>query len=167
MIKLVANGGNVAQTFAGVISDGKTVLNSNAPTAQRVIAGVSIASEALPISVGDAKDGIRIAKEIKLSVAKHGEAAEHARDAIATGQPNVLTIDRAGAATNRAEAIGGLDKVPDKQLDEYPPAMFAEGGAGASVRAIDPSDNMSAGACIGNSCRGLADGEKIRIVVDE
>jgi filamentous hemagglutinin len=56
-------------------------------------------------------------------------------------------------------------KVPGKQLDEYPPAMFQEGGAGASVRAINPRDNMAAGACIGIACRGLANGDKVRIKV--
>ncbi|WP_423815646.1 NucA/NucB deoxyribonuclease domain-containing protein [Ralstonia solanacearum species complex bacterium KE056] len=52
-------------------------------------------------------------------------------------------------------------------LDEYPPAMFKEGGAGASVRAISPRDNMSAGACIGNACRGLPDGTRVRINVGD
>jgi filamentous hemagglutinin len=28
--------------------------------------------------------------------------------------------------------LSGLEKVPGKQLDEYPPAMFREGGRGAS-----------------------------------
>ncbi|PMY44391.1 hypothetical protein C1X69_30095 [Pseudomonas sp. FW305-67] len=63
--------------------------------------------------------------------------------------------------------MGGLPKIPGKQLDEYPPAMFKEGGEGASVRAITPKNNMGAGACIGNACRGLEDGEKVRIKVVE
>ena len=79
----------------------------------------------------------------------------------------MLTINRAGAGANRSQSIGGLKKVPRKHLDEYPPAMFNEGGAGASVRAINPSNNMSAGACIGNACRGLPDGAKVRITIGE
>ena len=55
--------------------------------------------------------------------------------------------------------------MPGKHLDEYPPAMFKEGGSGASVRAIDPRDNMSAGACIRNQCEGLSNGAKIRVNV--
>jgi filamentous hemagglutinin len=106
-----------------------------------------------------------IQKKIALSRALHGEAADHAADAIRAGKPNVLTIDRTGSAANREAATGGLDKVPGKHLDEYPPAMFREGGAGASVRAISPSDNMSAGACIGNACRGLPDGARVQITV--
>jgi filamentous hemagglutinin len=43
--------------------------------------------------------------------------------------------------------------------------MFKEGGTGAGVRSISPKDNMGAGACIGNACRGLPDGEKVRIKV--
>lgn len=43
--------------------------------------------------------------------------------------------------------------------------MFEEGGAGASVRYIDPSDNMGAGACLGNLCRPYRDGTRVRIVV--
>ena len=108
-----------------------------------------------------------IVKDITLSRSVHGEAAEHAADAIKAGQPDVLTIDRAGAAANRAESLGGVEKVPGMHLDEYPPAMFKEGGSGASVRPISPRDNMSAGACIGNACRGLPDGARVRIKVEK
>ncbi|MBK6729142.1 MAG: sporulation protein [Xanthomonadales bacterium] len=94
------------------------------------------------------KDGYKYAKEIKLSVSKHGEAAEHAKDAIAQGKPDVLTIARPGAAANRSEAIGGVDKVAGKQLDEYPPAMFAEAALAPDVKAINPSNNMSAGRAL-------------------
>ncbi|MDH5824290.1 RHS repeat-associated core domain-containing protein [Luteimonas sp. RD2P54] len=108
-----------------------------------------------------------VAKTITLSARAQGQAAIHARDAIAAGKPSVLTIARDGAGANRAASIGGMAKVPGKHLDEYPPAMFREGGAGASVRAISPADNMSAGACIGNACRGLADGARVRIEVGD
>lgn len=77
------------------------------------------------------------------------------------------TIYRTGTSTNRAGSLSGIEKVPGKHLDEYPPAMFKEGGAGASVRPIDPRDNMSAGACIGNACRGLPDGTRVRIRVGD
>lgn len=109
----------------------------------------------------------RAVKEITLSRSIHGEAASHAADAIRSGQPSLLTIDRAGAAANRNASLGGLDKVSGKHLDEYPPAMFREGGAGASVRPINPRDNMSAGACVGNACRGLPDGTQVRIKIGD
>jgi len=100
---------------------------------------------------------------VTLSRKLHGEAAKHAEDAIRAGKPDVLTIDRTGAAANRRTSTGSLDAVPGKHLDEYPPAMFKEGGVSASVRPINPRDNMSAGACIGNACRGLPDGTQVRI----
>ena len=52
-------------------------------------------------------------------------------------------------------------------LDEYPPAMFREGGSGASVRPMTPSQNRGMGACIGNQCRGLPDGTQVDIIVVE
>ncbi|MEZ8187617.1 RHS repeat-associated core domain-containing protein [Shewanella sp. 5S214] len=104
-----------------------------------------------------------VTKNVDISRAKYGDAAEHIADAQKAGHPDVLTIARDGANANRKASIGGMPKVPGKQLDEYPPAMFKEGGAGSSVRAISPKNNMGAGACIGNACRSLANGEKVRI----
>ncbi|WP_244067536.1 NucA/NucB deoxyribonuclease domain-containing protein [Bradyrhizobium sp. Ce-3] len=108
-----------------------------------------------------------VAREITLSLSVHGEAAAHAADAINAGHPSVLTIDRPGKNANRWLAIGKLDKVDGKHLDEYPPAMFKEGGFGASVRPVNPSHNRAAGAVVGNSCRGLADGAQIRIIIGD
>jgi gentisate 1,2-dioxygenase len=45
--------------------------------------------------------------------------------------------------------------------DEVPMAMFKEGGAGASVRYINPSDNRSAGSAIGAALRDYPDGTKV------
>jgi hypothetical protein len=97
----------------------------------------------------------------------HPESAQHILDAQAAGHPIELTIDRSGALSNRASALEGYAKIPGKHLDEYPPAMFKEGGAGASVRGISPSDNMGAGASIGNQIRRLPDGTVVRIIVKD
>lgn len=61
-------------------------------------------------------------------------------DAIAAGKPDVLTIDRAGARSNRRDSLRGIETRPGLDRDEFPPAMFQEGGQGASVRHINPSD---------------------------
>ena len=59
-------------------------------------------------------------------------------------------------------------RVPGLDRDEYPPAMFAEGGKGASVRAIPPSDNRGSGAFIGHKLDGVPDGAKVKLeVVDD
>lgn len=169
IIDTLADIGFIAYDIYSLIRDGRCGLAGNLAAL-----GADVAGAVLPGVTGlglavraEAKAAEVVAKEVKLSRALHGEAALHAEDAIRAGHPDVLTIDRAGAKANRQESIGGLDKVPGKHLDEYPPAMFKEGGAGASVRPISPRDNMSAGACVGNACRGLPDGTKIRITIGD
>lgn len=49
-------GASAAEAFAGNIEDARTLANPRASVADRVIAGVSLASELLPVSVGDARD---------------------------------------------------------------------------------------------------------------
>ena len=152
--------------FAPVVGDAQSLVDAyRDPSAINVSAA---AIGLIPVAGDFGKDvlkGSRVVKEITLLRSVHGEAAKHAEDAIRAGKPSVLTIDRTGTTANRAAATGSLEKVPGKQLDEYPPAMFKEGGGDASVRAINPSNNMSAGACIGNSCRGLPDGAQVKINV--
>lgn len=104
-----------------------------------------------------------VQREVVVDSQRYPESAAHIRDAQASGQPSVLTVNRAGARDNRREAMQGQPVVTGKDRDEYPPAMFSEGGAGASVRPISPSDNRGSGACIGAQCKGLPEGAKIRI----
>jgi RHS repeat-associated protein len=154
--------------FTPVVGDAQAVVYAYRDPSAFNISVAAIGFIPLIGDIGkDVLKGSRVVKEITLLRSLHGEAAKHAADAIKAGKPSVLTIDRAGAKANRAAATGNLDKVPGKQLDEYPPAMFKEGGIDASVRAINPSDNMSAGACIGNACRGLSDGAQVKINVKD
>jgi filamentous hemagglutinin len=102
-----------------------------------------------------------------VSKGRFPESAQHIEDAIGAGKPETLTIDRTNAASRRRDSLRGTETKPGLDRDEYPPAMFQEGGQGSSVRHINPSDNRGAGACIGAQCRGLPDGTKVRIdVVD-
>jgi len=103
-------------------------------------------------------------KEIEVSKDRWGPAAQHIEDAQKAGHPDTLTIDRGGTKDRRGAALGGTAPVPGKDRDEYPPAMFQEGGKGASVRPIDPPANRGCGAYIGNECRALPDGSTVRIV---
>lgn len=113
------------------------------------------------------KKASKIEKDIIIDSKKYKETADHIKDAQKAGHPAELTIDRKGKPTRRKEAMEGTSPVPCKDRDEYPPAVFKEGGKGASVRPIDPSDNRGAGAVIGNEIRDLPDGAKVRIRVDE
>jgi RHS repeat-associated protein len=103
---------------------------------------------------------------VTINKSRYPETAQHILDAQAEGQPSILTIDREGAAARRTEALQGVDRVTGAQLDEYPPAMFEEGGAGASVRAIPPSDNMGAGASMGNQLRRYPNGTQVEFGVE-
>lgn len=107
----------------------------------------------------------RIWKEITFTYQSIQITSKHIEDAIKNGHPDTLTINRKGAKKNRKESLKGIDKVSGKDLDEYPPAMFEEGGEGASVRPINSSDNRGAGSTIGHLLRGYPDGTKIRIKI--
>ena len=104
---------------------------------------------------------------VSVSKSRYPESAKHIEDAIADGQPKVLTIDRKGASSRRYHALKGKSKVPGCDLDEYPPAMFAEGGKNSDVRAISPSDNRGSGSYIGNFLRGQPDGAKITFEITD
>ena len=102
-----------------------------------------------------------------VSKSRFPESAQHIEDAINTGRPEILTLDRTNATSRRRNSLRGTDTKAGHDRDEYPPAMFQEGGQGSSVRHISPSDNRGAGACIGAQCRKLPNGTKVRIgVVD-
>lgn len=102
---------------------------------------------------------------VSVSRSRYPESAQHIEDAQAEGQPSTLTIDRAGAKVRRKEALSGTPRRPGLDRDEYPGAMFKEGGEGASVRHINPADNRGAGACIGAQCRALPDATRVRVEV--
>ncbi len=126
-------------------------------------------------------DGDRPPVEVRVYRNRTPESAQHIQDAQGgtsyrggpetaydRTQGEVFTIDRSGARARRHESTGPVPTAAGYDRDEYPPAVFAEGGAGASVRYIRPGDNRSAGAQIGNQIRGLPDTEQpVRVVVVE
>ncbi len=73
------------------------------------------------------------------------------------------TFDPIGRVT-RTDSPG----IPAKSgydRDEYPPAMFVEGGSGASVKYMNVHDNRGAGACLMNACLPYSNGTKIQIEI--
>ena len=105
--------------------------------------------------------------EITVSRGRHPESAQHVEDAQSAGHPTELTIDRQGATQRRRESMRGNPRQPGLDRDEYPPAMFQEGGTGSSVRGIDPSDNRGAGSSMGHQARDHPDGTRVRLVVSD
>ena len=106
--------------------------------------------------------------EVEISRSRYPESAKHIEDAIiANGQPEVLTIDRVGKKANRRASLKGIDKVPGEDVDEYPPAMFNDGGNGGSVRSINPSDNRGAGSSFGHKLRPYQNGTRIKFRITD
>lgn len=87
------------------------------------------------------------------------QSIDHIRDALTHGQPRILHWEPASADAHRHASLRGIKKVPGKDLDEYPPASTHEGGAGADIRPIDPSDNRSSGNRLGLVMRPYCAGQ--------
>lgn len=129
------------------------------------VAGAVTVSQAWHVLLSTGSGGGPV--KITISKSKHKETAAHIEEAQKSGKPTTLTIDRAGAAARRRESMRGTERVPGMDRDEYPPAMFKEGGQGASVKPVTPGDNRGAGACMGAQCSDLPDGTVVEITVGE
>jgi RHS repeat-associated protein len=92
---------------------------------------------------------------------EYPESAQHITDAQKAGHDDVLTVDRSGARANRRDSLRGWKTQKGFDRDEYPPAMFAEGGTGADIEYIDPADNRGSGSSFGGQLRGFADGTRV------
>lgn len=107
------------------------------------------------------------AVEVSISRGDFPEIADHWSEAQQSGHPDTLTIDRPGATTRRNESLRNVPTVKGKDRDEYPPAMFAEGGKGASVKHTDPYQNRAAGAKVMQQLRPHPDGTKVKITITD
>ncbi|NCH72932.1 hypothetical protein EHJ16_18660 [Cronobacter dublinensis] len=76
------------------------------------------------------------------------------------------TISRSSIKINRNESLKDHPTIKGFDRDEFPMAMFKEGGKGASVRYINPSDNRGAGSSIANALKPFPDGTKVKIKVE-
>ncbi|WP_013404519.1 NucA/NucB deoxyribonuclease domain-containing protein [Photobacterium damselae] len=70
-----------------------------------------------------------VTKRVEVSLSRQPEAAKHIQDAQAAGHPKTLTIDRANAPANRKASLKGVPTKKGLDRDEYPLAMFKEGGS--------------------------------------
>jgi RHS repeat-associated protein len=103
---------------------------------------------------------------VELNAPDYGGANAHWLRAQGAGKvPDTLEIYRPGAAANRAAALKGIPTQTGFDRDEVPPAMFREGGGGASVEYVSPSDNRGLGSWIGNQLKDYPDGTLVRINV--
>jgi len=125
--------------------------------AGRYLQKLSHVVDAVPKSGGSA------VRTVIVDSARYPQTAEHIRRAQNRGQPDVVTLDRSGAAARRSESLAGKPARSDFDRDEYPCALFAEGGAGADVAYLSASDNRGSGSAVQWQVRTLPDGTRIRI----
>lgn len=115
--------------------------------------------------VRDAQDGWHYQGDVRT-----GTSHSFHKDAMILPAPwelgQDLTVDRPGADARRDAALADVPPVPGRDRDEYPNAMFREGGDGASVKYIDPSDNRGSGAALQGQMRRYQyhDGDVITLV---
>ncbi len=103
--------------------------------------------------------------EVTISKSDYPETAQHIEDSIKNGQPDTVTIDRANTDANRKESLKGVDTKSGYDRDEWPMAMFKEGGSSADVKHINPSDNRGAGSSIGGVLKDYPDGTVVKIII--
>ncbi|CAM2947080.1 hypothetical protein PASE110613_08885 [Paenibacillus sediminis] len=96
---------------------------------------------------------------------KYPETATHIKNAIAKGESAVCTIDRKDADEHREESLKGIPTKSGYDRDEWPMAMCAEGGSGANIAYISPSDNRGAGSWVSNKLENYSDGTRVLFVI--
>lgn len=104
--------------------------------------------------------------KLKFPAEKYPETARHIKNAIKKGASPVCTIDREGADENREKSLKNIPTKRGYDRDEYPMAMCEEGGAGADIEYISPSDNRGAGSWVSHQLNEYEDGTAVLFVVD-
>jgi Deoxyribonuclease NucA/NucB len=99
---------------------------------------------------------------VVLSAARYPQTTDHILDAQRAGHAALLHIDRENEELHRRQSLGGFPPRAGYDRDEYPPAMSREGGTGADVRYINPSDNRGAGAVMGNTLEPYCEHQPFR-----
>ncbi|MBL8194619.1 MAG: hypothetical protein JNM06_12565, partial [Blastocatellia bacterium] len=78
--KKIYEKGSVAEGFADIAEDIITVVDSNASTTDRVISGLSLATEPLPVGVGDVRDVFRTVRDIAAKRREIKQAANASKE---------------------------------------------------------------------------------------
>lgn len=104
--------------------------------------------------------------QLEFPTERYPETAKHIQDAIANGESATCTINRDQAEENRKESLKGIPTKKGYDRDEWPMAMCQEGGEGADIKYITPSDNRGAGSWVGNQLEDYPDGTRVEFIVE-
>lgn len=113
----------------------------------------------------DVKGASRYDQVLYFPFSRYPETGDHIKDAVAAGHSDVCTIDRAGGDERREESLKGVPTKRGYDRDEWPMAVCEEGGTGADIRYVTPSDNRGAGSWVGNQMSGYSDGTRVLFIV--
>ncbi|MCM3631548.1 NucA/NucB deoxyribonuclease domain-containing protein [Paenibacillus glycanilyticus] len=102
---------------------------------------------------------------LEFPVDRYPETAKHIQEAMASGESKICTIDRENAEENRKESLKDIPTKKGYDRDEWPMAMCQEGGDGADIAYISPSDNRGAGAWVSNQLDTFPDGTRVEFIV--
>ena len=98
---------------------------------------------------------------------RHPQTAAHIQD-LEGSVTETHHWDRAWSDINREGSLEGYPTIPGLDRDEWPTAATQEGGPGAEIRYIDPSDNRGAGKFVSLQLAHLERGAPFRIeIIDE
>ncbi|UKS31045.1 NucA/NucB deoxyribonuclease domain-containing protein [Paenibacillus sp. HWE-109] len=109
------------------------------------------------------EEGVRVT--ITFPSDRYPETAAHIRDAISNGKSSVCTIDRVHAEEHRKLSLKGVATKSGFDRDEWPMAMCSEGGKGADIRYVSPSDNRGAGSWFSNQLEKYPNGTRVAVQV--
>lgn len=122
-------------------------------------------TQTVGISTGETASAEQFDIVLEFPADKYPTVAAHIASAILAGESAICTIDRDGADQRREQSLAGIPTRDGYDRDEWPMAMCAEGGAGASVAYIDPAENRGAGSWVGSQLEKYPDGTKVKFVV--
>ncbi|MFS0655363.1 sporulation protein [Bacillus sp. 179-C3.3 HS] len=105
-------------------------------------------------------------KTIHFPSDRYPETARHIEEAIDEGHSSICTIDRKNSDDQRDESLRGIPTKDGYDRDEWPMAMCKEGGSGASVKYVRPSDNRGAGSWVSHQLSDDPDGTKVRFIIE-
>jgi len=103
--------------------------------------------------------------KIGFSKTQHPAYAQRLRNISA--DKKTYTLERTDSSMRRTASVRGIARRRGFDRDEWPPAITKEGGAGADVKYMLPSQNRAAGATIGNKLRPYPDGTKFQIEITD
>lgn len=105
-------------------------------------------------------------KTIHFPSERYPETAKHIEEAIGEGHSSICTIDRKNSNEQRDQSLHGIPTKHGYDRDEWPMAMCKEGGSGASVKYVRPSDNRGAGSWVSHQLSDDPDGTRIQFIID-